>query len=33
MISILEEKVCEISWKDFWIEDVCEIKSGVRFKK
>lgn len=33
MISILEEKVCEISWKDFWIEDVCEIKSGVRLTK
>lgn len=30
---ILEEKVCEISWKDFWIEDVCEIKSGVRLTK
>ena len=31
--NILEEKVCEISWKDFWIEDVCEIKSGVRLTK
>ena len=30
---ILEEKVCEISWKDFWIEDVCEIKSSVRLTK
>ena len=30
---ILEEKVCEISWKDFWIEDICEIKSGVRLTK
>lgn len=26
--TILEEKVCEISWQDFWIEDVCEIISG-----
>lgn len=33
MKIILEEKVCEISWKDFWIEDVCEIKSGVRLTK
>ena len=33
MMTILEEKVCEISWKDFWIEDVCEIKSGVRLTK
>ena len=33
MMNILEEKVCEISWKDFWIEDVCEIKSGVRLTK
>ena len=31
--NILEEKVCEISWKDFWIEDVCEIKSGIRLTK
>lgn len=31
--NILEEKVCEISWKDFWIEDVCDIKSGVRLTK
>lgn len=31
--NILEEKVCEISWKDFWIEDICEIKSGVRLTK
>lgn len=31
--TMLEEKVCEISWKDFWIEDVCEIKSGVRLTK
>ena len=30
---ILEEKVCEISWKDFWIEDICDIKSGVRLIK
>lgn len=30
---ILEEKVCEISWKDFWIEDICDIKSGVRLTK
>ena len=29
----MKEKVCEISWKDFWIEDVCEIKSGVRLTK
>lgn len=33
MMTILEEKVCEISWKEFWIEDVCEIKSGVRLTK
>lgn len=33
MMSILEEKVCEISWKDFWIEDICEIKSGIRLTK
>lgn len=33
MMNILEEKVCEISWKDFWIEDVCEIKSGIRLTK
>lgn len=33
MMNILEEKVCEISWRDFWIEDVCEIKSGVRLTK
>ena len=33
MMNIFEEKVCEISWKDFWIEDVCEIKSGVRLTK
>ena len=33
MMTILEEKVCEISWKDFWIEDVCEIKSGIRLTK
>lgn len=33
MMNILKEKVCEISWKDFWIEDVCEIKSGVRLTK
>ena len=33
MKNILEEKVCEISWRDFWIEDVCEIKSGVRLTK
>ena len=33
MMNILEEKVCEISWKDFWIEDVCKIKSGVRLTK
>ena len=32
-MNILEEKVCEISWKDFWIEDVCEIKSGIRLTK
>lgn len=31
--NILEEKVCEISWKNFWIEDICEIKSGVRLTK
>lgn len=31
--TMLEEKVCEISWKDFWIEDVCEVKSGVRLTK
>ena len=31
--NILEEKVCEISWKDFWIEDICDIKSGVRLTK
>ncbi|MFS9354975.1 restriction endonuclease subunit S [Streptococcus oralis subsp. tigurinus] len=31
--NILEEKVCEISWKDFWIEEICEIKSGVRLTK
>lgn len=31
--TMLEEKVCEISWKDFWIEDICEIKSGVRLTK
>ena len=33
MMTILEEKVCEISWKDFWIEDVCEMKSGIRLTK
>lgn len=33
MMNILEKKVCEISWKDFWIEDICEIKSGVRLTK
>ena len=33
MKNILEEKVCEISWKNFWIEDICEIKSGVRLTK
>lgn len=33
IMTILEDKVCEISWKDFWIEDVCEIKSGVRLTK
>lgn len=33
MMTILEEKVCEISWKDFWVEDICEIKSGVRLTK
>ena len=33
MMTILEKKVCEISWKDFWIEDICEIKSGVRLTK
>lgn len=33
MMNILEEKVCEISWKNFWIEDICEIKSGVRLTK
>ena len=33
MMNIFEEKVCEISWKDFWIEDICEIKSGVRLTK
>lgn len=33
MMNILKEKVCEISWKDFWIEDVCEIKSGIRLTK
>ena len=33
MMIILEEKVCEFSWKDFWIEDVCEIKSGIRLTK
>lgn len=33
MMNILEEKICEISWKDFWIEDVCKIKSGVRLTK
>lgn len=33
MMTTLEEKVCEISWKDFWIEDVCEIKSGIRLTK
>ena len=31
--TMLEEKVCEISWKDFWIEDVCDVKSGVRLTK
>lgn len=31
--TMLEEKVCEISWKGFWIEDVCEVKSGVRLTK
>ncbi|NLQ75433.1 restriction endonuclease subunit S [Streptococcus mutans] len=31
--TMLEEKVCEISWKDFWIENICEIKSGVRLTK
>ncbi|MBF1712125.1 MAG: restriction endonuclease subunit S [Streptococcus intermedius] len=31
--TMLEEKVCEISWKDFWIEDICEIKSGIRLTK
>ena len=30
---MLEEKVCEISWKDFWIEDICVVKSGVRLTK
>lgn len=33
MMNIIEEKVCEIYWKDFWIEDVCDIKSGVRLTK
>lgn len=31
--TMLEEKVCEISWKDFWIEDICDVKSGVRLTK
>ncbi|GAW70571.1 hypothetical protein SMHM_01510 [Streptococcus mutans] len=31
--TMFEEKVCESSWKDFWIEDVCEVKSGVRLTK
>lgn len=31
--TMLEEKVCEISWRNFWIEDVCEVKSGVRLTK
>ena len=30
---MLEEKVCEISWKDFWIEYICDVKSGVRLTK
>ena len=33
MKTILEEKVCEISWKDFWIEYICDVKSGVRLTK
>ncbi len=31
--TMLKEKVCEISWKDFWIEDICDVKSGVRLTK
>jgi restriction endonuclease S subunit len=31
--AILEEKVCETSWKNFWIKDVCDVKSGVRLTK
>lgn len=30
---MLDEKVCEISWHDFWLEDVVEIRSGVRLTK
>lgn len=30
---MLKEKVCEISWKDFWLEDICDVKSGVRLTK
>ncbi|WP_156008953.1 restriction endonuclease subunit S [Streptococcus ruminantium] len=33
LTNILSEKVCEISWKAFWIEDVCDVKSGVRLTK
>lgn len=33
LIAVLEEKVCETSWKEFWIEEVCEVKSGVRLTK
>ena len=31
--TMIKEKVCEISWKDFWIEDICDVKSGVRLTK
>ena len=33
LTTMLDEKVCEISWRDFWLEDVIEIKSGVRLTK
>ena len=31
--TMIKEKVCEISWKNFWIEDICNVKSGVRLTK
>lgn len=31
--KLLKEKICEISWESFWIENICAIKSGVRLTK